>query len=67
MDTVIEILRAAWGILYEAGFYVILGLVAAGLVHIFISRQWMVRHLGGRGFGSVVKAALVGAPLPLCS
>jgi len=58
---------AAWAILYEAGFYVVFGLAAAGLIHLFVSREWMVRTLGGRGFGSVVRAALVGAPLPLCS
>ena len=67
MTTLIQILGAAWSMLYEAGFFIIVGLLAAGLVHVFISRQWMVRHLGGRGFGAVVKAALIGAPLPLCS
>jgi hypothetical protein len=58
---------AAWGILYDAGFYVIFGMLAAGLIHLFISRDWLVKHLGGRGFGSVLKAALLGAPMPLCS
>jgi uncharacterized protein len=67
VTNIIDILRAVWGMIYEAGFYVIFGMVAAGLVHLFISRQWVVRHLGGRGFGSVIKAALLGAPLPLCS
>jgi len=67
MDIIGQIFGAAWGMLYEAGIYVIFGLVAAGLIHLFVSREWMVRHLGGRGFGSVVKAALIGAPLPLCS
>jgi uncharacterized membrane protein YraQ (UPF0718 family) len=57
----------AWGILYDAGFYVIFGMLAAGLIHLFLSRDWLVRHLGGRGFGSVLKAALLGAPMPLCS
>jgi uncharacterized membrane protein YraQ (UPF0718 family) len=32
-----------------------------------MSRAFLTRHLGGRGFWPVVKAALVGAPLPLCS
>ncbi|MBE3069885.1 MAG: SO_0444 family Cu/Zn efflux transporter [Planctomycetes bacterium] len=67
MDAIIQVLDAAWQMLYEAGFYVLVGLLAAGLVHIFVSREWMTRHLGGRGFGAVVKAALIGAPLPLCS
>lgn len=67
MDALIQVLDAAWQMLYEAGFFVLVGLLAAGLVHIFVSREWMTRHLGGRGFGAVVKAALIGAPLPLCS
>ena len=67
VDIITEMFQAAWRMLYEAGAYVVFGLFAAGLVHILISRNWMVRHLGGRGFGSVVKAALLGAPLPLCS
>jgi hypothetical protein len=67
MDIIDQITRAAWAILYDAGFYVILGVIVAGLIHVFVSRDWMVRHLGGRGFGSVVRAAILGVPLPLCS
>ena len=62
-----DAVRASWNLLCESGPFVLAGLLAAGLVHIFISREFLSRHLGGRGFGSVVKAALVGAPLPLCS
>jgi len=66
-DILIGIPEAVGRMIYEAGLYVIFGLAAAGLIHVFVSRQWMVAWLGGRGFGSVVKAALLGAPLPLCS
>ena len=66
-ETLVRAAEAAWSILYDAGFYVIFGLMAAGLIHLFISRDWLVKHLGGRGFGSVLKAALLGAPMPLCS
>jgi uncharacterized membrane protein YraQ (UPF0718 family) len=66
-DILLEIPEAVGRMVYEAGLYVIFGLAAAGLIHVFVSRQWMVAWLGGRGFGSVVKAALLGAPLPLCS
>jgi len=67
MDGMVRAFEVAWQMLEEAGVYVIVGLLAAGLVHVLASRAWMARHLGGQGFGSVVKAALVGAPLPLCS
>jgi hypothetical protein len=68
---VVEILQsvsgAAWEMLDKAGIWVVFGLLAAGVVHLVVSREWLARHLGGRGFGSVIKAALLGAPLPLCS
>jgi uncharacterized membrane protein YraQ (UPF0718 family) len=67
MDVLAGVISAAWNMLYQAGLYVVIGLLAAGLVHIFVSRAFLTRHLGGRGFWPVVKAALVGAPLPLCS
>lgn len=66
-EILVRAAEAAWGILYDAGFYVIFGILAAGLIHLFLSRDWLVKHLGGRGFGSVIKAALLGAPMPLCS
>jgi hypothetical protein len=67
VDILVHALNVAWGMLSEAGIYIVFGLLAAGLVHILVSREAMGRHLGGKGFGAVAKAALIGAPLPLCS
>ena len=67
MDYLAQAANVAWDMLYDAGIYVAFGFLAAGLVHVLVSRAWMTRHLGGKGFGAVVKAALIGAPLPLCS
>ncbi len=47
--------------------YVLLGFFIAGLLHAYVSPEMMSRHLSGRGLRSVVKAALIGIPLPLCS
>lgn len=47
--------------------YLLFGFFFAGLLHIFISLDWIARHLGVRGFYSVVKAVVLGIPLPLCS
>ena len=66
-DLVWRVAAASWEMLREAGVFVLVGLLAAGLVHVFVSREFLSRHLGGRGLGAVLKAALVGAPLPLCS
>jgi len=43
------------------------GLVAAGVLKAFMPESGMARMLGRRGTGSAVKAAIIGAPLPLCS
>jgi uncharacterized membrane protein YraQ (UPF0718 family) len=47
--------------------WLLLGLVAAGLIHAWLPMKLVGRALGGSSAGSVFRAALVGAPLPLCS
>lgn len=47
--------------------YVLLGFIVAGLLHVFVRPEVMARHLAGGGWKPVVKAALFGIPLPLCS
>jgi uncharacterized membrane protein YraQ (UPF0718 family) len=68
---VIEFLHSsavyAWEMLVEAAPYIWLGFLAAGILHAFVPQQWIMSQLGGRGHGSVWKAALLGVPIPLCS
>ncbi len=47
--------------------WLLLGLLAAGLIRAWVPMNLVGRSLGGSGFIHVVRAALVGAPLPLCS
>ncbi len=47
--------------------WLLLGLVAAGLIHAWLPMKLVGRALGGSGVGPVFRAALIGAPLPLCS
>lgn len=54
-------------ILNEMSPYVLLGFFIAGLLHVFVRPETMSRHLSGHGWRPVVKAALFGIPLPLCS
>ncbi|MFH1912755.1 MAG: SO_0444 family Cu/Zn efflux transporter [Pseudomonadota bacterium] len=67
MDMLVEIVFASWHVLEESAPYVLLGFFVAGLLKSFVPDAFMARHLGGRSFGSVVKAAVIGVPLPLCS
>jgi uncharacterized membrane protein YraQ (UPF0718 family) len=51
----------------ESAPWLLLGLILAGMLKMFVPMSWMHKQLGGHGFKSTVKAALLGAPLPLCS
>lgn len=51
----------------DAAPWLLLGLAAAGLIKAWIPDALIVRWLGGKGSWPVVKAAFIGAPLPLCS
>lgn len=47
--------------------YILLGFLLAGLMHSFVPQSLYKRYLGGSSFKSVINAALLGIPLPLCS
>jgi hypothetical protein len=47
--------------------YLLFGFLVAGILSVCASPEWVERHLGRPGLGSVLKAALFGVPLPLCS
>ncbi|GIU48663.1 permease [Shewanella sairae] len=51
----------------ESAPWLLLGLVLAGMLKMFVPMAWMQKQLGGHGFKTTVKAAVLGAPLPLCS
>jgi len=51
----------------EMAPYLLLGLGAAGVLHVALPVGAVAALLGGPGRGAVVRAALLGVPLPLCS
>lgn len=67
MSIINEIAANIWAVYLDTAFWLLLGLIAAGLVKAYIPADAMQRWLGGRGFSAVGRAALFGAPLPLCS
>ena len=56
-----------WHILTDAAPYVLFGFLAAGLIKGVLPVEVVARHLGGRSSAAVLKASLLGIPLPLCS
>ncbi|MGD9254492.1 MAG: SO_0444 family Cu/Zn efflux transporter [Chromatiales bacterium] len=51
----------------DAAPWLLLGLVIGGLIKSLMPARLLERHLQGEGLLPVIKAALIGAPLPLCS
>ncbi len=47
--------------------WLLFGFGLAGVLSVLIPPALVERHLGGKGLGSVIRAALFGVPLPLCS
>ncbi len=62
-----QFLYSILGIVNAMSPYILLGFFIAGLLHAFVPNTTMARHLSGRGIKPVIKAALFGIPLPLCS
>lgn len=62
-----NILISSWDVLQEAAVYIILGLLIGGLLKVFITPSSVAAHLGRGRVRPVLKAALFGIPIPLCS
>jgi uncharacterized membrane protein YraQ (UPF0718 family)/copper chaperone CopZ len=67
MAFVIDFPAALWGILLELAPSLLVGLFIAGLIHAYVPAAVIRRGLSRPDLGSVVRASVVGVPLPLCS
>ncbi len=67
MDFLNAWVKATWSMTLEAAPWLLFGFVLAGVVYVLLPTEKVVKHLGRPGLGSVLKAALIGVPLPLCS
>ncbi len=62
-----EFIQNFWNLSLMIGIYVLIGLLFVGLVHLYISEDWIKKNLGVKSRFSALKGALYGIPLPLCS
>jgi len=67
MAIIISVLQESWHLLLEASIYILFGMLVGGLLKVFLSPSFVADHLGRGKFSSVIKAALFGIPIPLCS
>jgi uncharacterized membrane protein YraQ (UPF0718 family) len=59
--------KNTWHILVDVAPWLLVGLFLAGILKLWLPVQLLQRWLGGRGFYPVLRAAVIGTPLPLCS
>ena len=67
MEWIVKIAEGAWMNLVEMAPYLLLGFLVAGILSVLVRREMVERQLGGSGWWPIVKASLLGVPLPLCS
>lgn len=51
----------------ESAPWLLLGLLVAWVMHELVPVSFLEKHMGSASFSSISKAAVIGAPLPLCS
>lgn len=56
-----------WQLFMVSAPWLLLGLFIAALINVYLPKDFLNKHLGKEGFWTTVKAALIGAPMPLCS
>ncbi len=62
-----EFIRAFLQLLLEASPWLVIGLFIGGLFKTLLPTRFLHKHLTKNDSGAIVKAATLGAPLPLCS
>ena len=67
MDWLLAILGASWTMLVQAAPFILFGLLFAGLIHVLLPESLVLRWMGSPGLWGVVRAAVIGVPLPVCS
>lgn len=67
MDILFSLFSASISLWLEVAPYLLLGMVFAGILHLFLGKDFIRNHLGKGGIKSVIKATLLGVPLPVCS
>lgn len=67
MGPISEIVGACWSMIQESALYVLFGIFVSGMLRVFMKPEAVARHLGEGRIRSVLKAAVLGIPIPLCS
>jgi len=66
-NLILNSINEFWFTLCEMSPYLLFGFLVAGVLSVLVSPEFIENQLGGKGLWPVVKAAIFGVPLPLCS
>jgi uncharacterized protein len=67
MELLLRALESSWDLLLDSAVYVLFGIIIAGMIKVFLSTEMVARNLGRGRVWPVLKASLMGIPLPLFS
>jgi len=67
MTIAVEILESSWMVLLDSSVYILFGFFISGLLKAFLPDGLIKKHLGKGSISGVIKASLIGIPIPLCS
>ena len=64
---IIKYLKEISSLFLEMSPFLILGFLVSGILYIIVSKEMIANSLGKPGLISIIKAAIFGVPMPLCS
>jgi uncharacterized membrane protein YraQ (UPF0718 family)/copper chaperone CopZ len=67
MNYIVEYFNKTFELFNEMSPYLMLGFLFAGILYVYFPASKIQKYLGKQNFMSVINAALIGVPLPLCS
>jgi uncharacterized membrane protein YraQ (UPF0718 family) len=67
MDILKELLLNFIDLANTMSIYILFGLIFAGILKEILPNDFISKHLGKNSFGSVIKATILGIPMPVCS
>jgi len=62
-----HLIKAYWDFLNQFSPFLLLGFIIAGILHGLVNDKFIQKILLGNKIANIIKAALIGIPLPLCS
>jgi uncharacterized membrane protein YraQ (UPF0718 family)/copper chaperone CopZ len=67
MNILYQFSLGIWDMFLEMSPYLLLGFAFAGILHVLIPKELVTKQIGKKNIWSILKATLLGVPLPLCS